>query len=373
MTDTNIYRDIAVRTDSAFMLGVVGPVRTGKSTFIKRFMETLVIPQIENAYMRERARDELPQSGSGRMIMTAEPKFVPEDAVTIAVDPETTLSVRLVDCVGYMVDGAAGQYEDGAERMVTTPWFDHEVSLTDAAEKGTHKVIAEHSTIGIVVTTDGSICDIPRENYLDAEKRVIQELKSIGKPFVVLLNCVDPDTDTARQIASSLEESYGVTCLRVNCQTLSETDVSEIMRSVLREFPLKAVGIYLPEWLEALDNATIGGSTRIYAGQTDEIHIYPKPDEAKEQFDIFKAKITCSNPKVLDVQPGKRDSYAYGYVILTGKKTGTATVTVTEPESGVSCSFKVVVMPRFLSVLENALAFLMSLPGRILGTIYGHI
>ena len=252
MTDTNIYRDIAVRTDSAFMLGVVGPVRTGKSTFIKRFMETLVIPQIENAYMRERARDELPQSGSGRMIMTAEPKFVPEDAVTIAVDPETTLSVRLVDCVGYMVDGAAGQYEDGAERMVTTPWFDHEVSLTDAAEKGTHKVIAEHSTIGIVVTTDGSICDIPRENYLDAERRVIQELKSIGKPFVVLLNCVDPDTDTARQIASSLEESYGVTCLRVNCQTLSETDVSEIMRSVLREFPLKAVGIFLPEWLDAL-------------------------------------------------------------------------------------------------------------------------
>ena len=252
MTDTNIYHDIAVRTGGAFMLGVVGPVRTGKSTFIKRFMETLVIPQIENTYRRERAKDELPQSGSGRTIMTAEPKFVPEDAVTISLDPDTELSVRLVDCVGYMVDGATGQFEDGSERMVTTPWFDHEVSLTDAAEKGTHKVIAEHSTIGIVVTTDGSICDIPRENYLEAEKRVIQELKSIGKPFVVLLNCVDPESDTARQIASTLAETYDVECLRVNCQTLSESDVSSIMRSVLQEFPLKAIGIYLPEWLDAL-------------------------------------------------------------------------------------------------------------------------
>ena len=252
MTDTNIYHDIAVRTNGAFLLGVVGPVRTGKSTFIKRFMETLVIPQIENSYMRERAKDELPQSGSGRTIMTAEPKFVPEGAVSIAIDPDTALSVRLVDCVGYMVDGATGQFEDGSERMVTTPWFDHEVSLTDAAEKGTYKVIAEHSTIGIVVTTDGSICDIPRENYLNAEKRVIQELKSIGKPFVVLLNCVDPEADTARQIASTLEEEYHVTCLRVNCQALSEEDVSEIMRSVLQEFPLKAIGIYLPEWLDAL-------------------------------------------------------------------------------------------------------------------------
>ena len=165
MTDTNIYRDIAARTDGAFMLGVVGPVRTGKSTFIKRFMETLVIPRIDNTYMKERARDELPQSGSGRTIMTAEPKFVPENAVNIALGDGAELSVRLVDCVGYMVDGAAGQFEDGAERLVTTPWFDHEITMTEAAEKGTHKVITEHSTVGIVVTTDGTICDIPREKY----------------------------------------------------------------------------------------------------------------------------------------------------------------------------------------------------------------
>ena len=185
MNDTKIYSELAVRTDGAFMLGVVGPVRTGKSTFIKRFMETLVIPRIENTYMKERAKDELPQSGSGKTIMTAEPKFVPENAVSITLGDGVELSVRLVDCVGYMVEGAAGQFEDGRERMVTTPWFDHEISLSEAAEQGTHKVIAEHSTLGIVVTTDGSICEIPREKYLAPEERTIRELKAIGKPFIV--------------------------------------------------------------------------------------------------------------------------------------------------------------------------------------------
>ena len=253
MTQTSIYHDIAVRTGGAFMLGVVGPVRTGKSTFIKRFMETLVIPQIENTYMRERAKDELPQSGSGRTIMTAEPKFVPEDAVTIRLDGETALNVRLVDCVGYMVEGATGQFEDGEERLVTTPWFDHEVSMTDAAEKGTHKVIAEHSTIGIVVTTDGSICDIPREKYREPEERVIGELKSIGKPFVVLLNCADPEAESAVQLANEISQRCDVECLRVNCLTLTEADILHILRCVLQEFPLSAIGFYLPEWLNALD------------------------------------------------------------------------------------------------------------------------
>ena len=177
MTDTNIYRDIAARTDGAFMLGVVGPVRTGKSTFIKRFMEKLVIPQIDNTYMKERAKDELPQSGSGKTRVTAEPKFVPENPVNISLAGNTELAVRLVDCVGYMVDGAAGQFEDGEERMVTTPWFDHEISMTEAAEKGTYKVITEHSTIGIVITTDGTVADIPREDYLEAEERVSRELQ----------------------------------------------------------------------------------------------------------------------------------------------------------------------------------------------------
>ena len=256
MTEHNIYHDIAVRTDGAFLIGVVGPVRTGKSTFIKRFMESMVIPRIENPYMRERARDELPQSGSGKTIMTAEPKFVPENAVSVRLDDTGEVSVRLVDCVGYMVDGAAGQFEDGAERMVTTPWFDHEISITEAAEKGTCKVITEHSTVGIVITTDGSICDIPRESYKEAEGRVIRELQEIGKPFVVLLNSADPASTETRLLAEQIGEQYHVSCLPVNCLTLSESDICGIIRSVLLEFPLKSLGVYLPEWLDVLDNDT---------------------------------------------------------------------------------------------------------------------
>lgn len=252
MTDTGIYRDIAARTDGAFMLGVVGPVRTGKSTFIKRFMESMVIPRIDNTYMRERARDELPQSGSGRTIMTAEPKFVPEDAVSVKLDENTQMSVRLIDCVGYMVDGASGQFEDGEERLVTTPWFDHEVTMTEAAEKGTHKVIAEHSTIGIVITTDGSICDIPREKYLVPEERVIRELKSIGKPFVVLLNSAAPQSEEAAAIAAEIAEKYDVKCLCIDCLNTVEEELTQVLRAVLEEFPLKSVGIFLPEWLDAL-------------------------------------------------------------------------------------------------------------------------
>lgn len=252
MTDTTIYSELALRTDGAFMLGIVGPVRTGKSTFIKRFMETLVIPHIANAYVKERARDELPQSGSGKTIMTAEPKFVPENAVSVTLGENAQLSVRLVDCVGYMVEGAAGQFDEGGERMVTTPWFDHEVTLTEAAEKGTEKVITEHSTVGIVVTTDGSICEIPRASYEAAENRAIQELKALAKPFVVLLNCVAPETEQAAALAAEIEEKYGVRCLRVNCLQMTEEDISRILRSVLEEFPLKAVGVYLPEWLDAL-------------------------------------------------------------------------------------------------------------------------
>ena len=253
MTDTKIYQDIAKRTDGAFLLGVVGPVRTGKSSFIKRFMETLVIPQIEDPYMRERAKDELPQSGSGRTIMTAEPKFVPEEAVSILLPGSAQLSVRLVDCVGYMVEGATGQYEDGTERLVTTPWFDHEISITQAAEEGTRKVIAEHSTIGLVVTTDGSICDIPRESYLEAEERVIRELQAMGKPFLILLNSAEAEGTQAQTLAAELSEKYQSKCLCVNCLRLGEEDVCRIISAVLEEFPIKSLGVFLPEWFDALD------------------------------------------------------------------------------------------------------------------------
>ena len=252
MSDISIYEDIALRTDGDIYLGVVGPVRTGKSTFIKRFMETLVIPRMDNVYRVERAKDELPQSGSGRTIMTVEPKFIPEEAVTIRLDDAVDVSVRLIDCVGYMVNGAAGQMENGQERMVTTPWFDHEITLTEAAEQGTHKVIAEHSTIGLVITCDGSICDIPREEYVPAEERVIRELRSIGKPFIVLLNSADPSSASAAALAKSITDKYGVSCLAVNCQTLGEDDITRILRTVLMEFPVEEIRFYLPSWVDAL-------------------------------------------------------------------------------------------------------------------------
>ena len=192
MENRGLYESIAQRTQGDIYIGVVGPVRTGKSTFIKRFMENLVIPKIENIYQRERARDELPQSGSGRSIMTAEPKFVPEEAVEIVMEDGAALSVRLIDCVGYMVPGAMGAMEDGIPRMVTTPWFEQEIPMVQAAEIGTRKVIEEHCTIGIVMTADGTITDIPRENYWDAEERVIEELREMGKPFLVVLNSAEP-------------------------------------------------------------------------------------------------------------------------------------------------------------------------------------
>ena len=252
MEERKIYEDIAKRTDGDIYVGVVGPVRTGKSTFIKRFMETLVIPNIENVYRRERARDELPQSGSGRTVMTAEPKFVPEDAVDIAMEGGAHLSVRLIDCVGYMVPGAAGQFEDDLPRMVTTPWYDHEIPMTEAAEIGTRKVIAEHSTIGIVITTDGTITDIPREDYLEAEERVITELQELGKPFLVLLNSAYPNSDRAKAIRADISARYDVTCMAVNCLELGVGDVTDIIKAVLYEFPLKELDLNLPPWVDAL-------------------------------------------------------------------------------------------------------------------------
>lgn len=252
MEDRKLYDDIALRTQGDIYVGVVGPVRTGKSTFIKRFMEALVIPGIENVYRRERARDELPQSGSGRTIMTAEPKFVPEEAVSIAVDGSTAFQVRLIDCVGYMVAGAVGQMEGESDRMVSTPWFEHEIPLTQAAEIGTRKVIAEHSTVGIVVTTDGSITDIPREDYLEPEKRAITELKQLGKPFIVLLNCADPTASRAQAIRADIEQRYDVTCMAVNCLELERDTIHKLLREVLYEFPVRQVELFLPAWVDAL-------------------------------------------------------------------------------------------------------------------------
>ena len=250
--NTEIYQDIATRTSGDIYIGVVGPVRAGKSTFIKRFMETQVLPNIDNVYRRERAKDELPQSGSGRMVMTAEPKFVPEEAVDIALDESGSCSVRLIDCVGYMIPGATGQTDGDAPRMVTTPWLDHEVPMSEAAELGTSRVIREHSTIGIVVTTDGSITDIPREDYVEAEGRVIRELQEIGKPFLVLLNAQEPESERVQSLAREIASRYNITCLPVNCLLLDDAAVGNILRAILYEFPLCELDLFIPPWVEAL-------------------------------------------------------------------------------------------------------------------------
>ena len=249
---TSIYQDMAARTGGSIYIGGVGPVRTGKSTFIKRFMETQVLPHIDNAYRRDRAQDELPQSGSGRTIMTAEPKFVPEEAVCIRLEDDVTFSVRLIDCVGYMVPGAMGQFEDLSPRMVMTPWYDHEIPMTEAAEIGTRKVITDHSTVGIVITTDGTITDIPREDYLEAEERVIRELQEIGKPFLVLLNSADPRGSRAASIAAEIGEKFGVSCLPVNCLALEEQELRSLLQGLLYEFPLQELDVFLPPWVDAL-------------------------------------------------------------------------------------------------------------------------
>lgn len=249
---TSIYQDMAQRTGGSVYIGVVGPVRTGKSTFVKRFMETLVLPHIDNAYRRDRAQDELPQSGSGRTIMTAEPKFVPEEAVQIRLEEGAAFSVRLVDCVGYMVDSAVGQFEDLAPRMVMTPWFDHEIPMTEAAEIGTRKVITDHATVGVVVTTDGTVTDIPREDYREAEERVIRELQEIGKPFLVLMNSAQPEGARAAAAAEEIREKYGVGCRCVNCLALTEEDINGIIRELLYQFPLQELDVFLPPWVDAL-------------------------------------------------------------------------------------------------------------------------
>ena len=252
METHQIYEDIARRTGGDIYIGVVGPVRTGKSTFIKRFMETLVLPGIEDPYMRERARDELPQSGSGRTVMTAEPKFVPEEAVRVEAEG-SSFSVRLIDCVGYMIPGALGQTEaDGKERLVTTPWFAQPIPFSEAADLGTRKVITEHSTLGLLVTTDGSIADLPREAYVEAEERAAAELRAIGKPFLILLNCADPGSSAALALRDELREKYGAGCEAVNCLELDEEAVSGIIRAVLNEFPLARMEISLPGWVDAL-------------------------------------------------------------------------------------------------------------------------
>jgi len=248
-----IYSEIAARTGGNIYIGVVGPVRTGKSTFVKRVMEELVIPAIEDPYRRERARDELPQSGSGRTIMTSEPKFVPEEAVEISPDGTSRLRVRMIDSVGYMVEGAVGAEEDGMPRMVTTPWYDREIPMTQAAELGTRKVMEEHCSIGLVVTTDGSIGEIPRGDYVPAERRAIQDMKATGKPFLVVVNSREPRSEAAGAVAEYLAREFGIRPYVADCQSMDREEISKLLQAMLAAFPMTELRVFLPRWLDALE------------------------------------------------------------------------------------------------------------------------
>ena len=249
----SIYHDIAAQTGGDVYIGVVGPVRTGKSTLIKRIMEQLVIPGIQDPYRRERARDELPQSGSGRTIMTSEPKFVPEEAVEISPDGVTKLRVRMIDSVGYMVTGAMGSEEDGLPRMVTTPWFDYEIPMTEAAELGTKKVMEGHCTIGLVVTTDGTVADIPREDYLDAEHRAIRDMAQTGKPFLVIINSREPGGEEALAVKRHIEQQYGISPVIADCQCMDPEGIRELLKALLYTFPMVQLRVHLPRWMDALE------------------------------------------------------------------------------------------------------------------------
>lgn len=321
----NIYNDISARTQGDIYIGVVGPVRTGKSTFIKKFMESLVIPNISGEFQKERARDELPQSAAGRTIMTTEPKFIPEDAIELSMDDNIHFRVRLIDCVGYIVPSAVGYIEDEQPRMVHTPWFDEEVPFNMAAEIGTQKVIKEHSTIGLVITTDGSISQIPREEYAEAEERVINELKEINKPFVVALNCVEPESEEALSLAKSLSEKYNVPVLPINCLELDTAQISELLEKALYEFPAKRIELNFPSWIKSLDEndefksnmfAFIGESAKSITNIRSVKSFAQSLSEYKE---IEATAISDSDLSVGKISISVRINSRYYYTVLSSK------------------------------------------------------
>ncbi|MCC8027454.1 MAG: stage IV sporulation protein A [Clostridium sp.] len=318
MDNFNVYKDIQARTGGEIYIGVVGPVRTGKSTFIKRFMELLVLPAMEDENLRNLSRDELPQSAAGKTIMTTEPKFIPKEAAAISLADGIEAKVRLIDCVGFMVEGAAGHVENGEERLVKTPWYDYDIPFTQAAEIGTRKVINDHSTIGIVVTTDGTIGEIKRSGYMEAEKQTIDELKKLGKPFIVLLNSVKPYSDETAKLAKEMSDTYGVAVLPVNCEQLKKDDVFHILEKVLKEFPVTEMDFYIPKWLEILPSAHWLKSQVIQAAKGVIQKVSHMKDVAGEldgqQTDTIKA-MRVRNMQMADgrvaVQMDMEDSYYY--------------------------------------------------------------
>lgn len=280
MENYSVYNDIKIRTGGDIYLGVVGPVRTGKSTFIKRFMELLVLPAMEDEHLKNQTRDELPQSAAGKTIMTTEPKFIPKDAAEIKLEDGTEVKVRLIDCVGFMVNGATGHTENEQERLVKTPWYEYQIPFTKAAEIGTRKVITDHSTIGLVVTTDGTIGDLKRDAYIAAEERSVQELKNIGKPFVMLLNSTRPYSEETEKLAEELENRYGIAVLPMNCEQLKKEDIFRVLDRILKEFPVTQMNFYIPKWLEILPGdhwlkAGVIQTVRFLLGQVTQMRDIP--------------------------------------------------------------------------------------------------
>lgn len=321
----NIYSDISRRTQGDIYIGVVGPVRTGKSTFIKRFMDTLVIPNIDSEFLKERARDELPQSSAGRTIMTTEPKFIPEDSIEIEMQDNLKLKVRMIDCVGYIVPSSEGYIEDDQPRMVMTPWSDEEIPFNMAAEIGTKKVIQEHSTIGLVITTDGSISSIPRDEYEEAEERVIYELKELNKPFVVLMNTIEPESTSAVELSAAMREKYNVPVLPVNCLELTVDEINRILTDILYEFPVCSIGIDLPCWFKALDDNdrlktsitdTIKSAT---SGVTNIRSVYQFVDTLTENDDITESRLINVDLSTGNISIRLDVSNDYFYDLLSDK------------------------------------------------------
>jgi len=317
METANLYKDIQGRTGGDIYLGVVGPVRTGKSTFIKHFMELLVLPGMEPSPLRDRAKDELPQSSGGKTIMTTEPKFIPQEAAKVQLEEEITLNIRLVDCVGYMVDGASGHMENNQERLLKTPWYDYEIPFTKAAEIGTRKVITEHSTVGIVITSDGSFGELTRTGYELAEARTIQELKQLNKPFILLLNSLHPYHQETKQLAESLKKKYDCNVLPVSCEQLRKEDIYTILKSILLEFPVTALHFYIPKWVESLSQSHWLKASLLETIETTAPSIqkmkdlYEKEFPQNEYMESMKIdRIDLSNGKV-DISVHFDDSYYY--------------------------------------------------------------
>ena len=323
--NTNIYNDISKRTNGDIYIGVVGPVRSGKSTFIKRFMDTLVLPNIEDSYVRERAQDELPQSAAGRTIMTTEPKFIPEEAVKLKLDDDMSMRVRLIDCVGYIVPSSVGYIEEEQPRMVSTPWYDEEIPFNMAAEIGTKKVITEHSTIGLVVTTDGSISSIPRDEYEEAERRVIDELKELDKPFVVLMNSTQPKSQGVISMCENLTNEYGVPVIPVNCLELTENEATDILSDILYEFPVSSVGINYPSWINSLEKDNYF-RTSIYTSIKQNVNVVSNIRSIASFADLIKENefVESVNVNSLDLSSGNIEiklyvDNKYFYQILSEK------------------------------------------------------